>query len=626
MSTDDLDARLAAAGERWRAANKTIADVDLGYLEIPAEPIDVPITPAVVATPRRRRVRALVGSATGIAAAAAAAILVVQLTGSGPKHKGLASARGGVQIVCQTTQSASTEQLQVDSALIASRIDKLGLGGNVHIQDRKSLVITLPGGTKDSAQGLCAPGRLELRPLVMAATPVAPGAETRNSDPFGLLKFAIPTTEHGFAALSAAQQAELKAALTHFDCAGAVDHSRPAASYAFACQTSTDSKSKLAFLFGPVIVPGTEIASAKAGAPNVAQGQTEWTIKLKLKPSGQLAWTKYTATHNVAGSPSAASGSATGCGATTTPCADYVGFTLDGVAVSVPLTQDTINADTQITGNFSQKTATALAAQFAGGALPVPLRVVSVSDLSEPGKLVGTDWRLVKIDGKASVVGGAPFMIDDKGQLTGTDGCNNLGAHVTISGDTINIGAVVTTEMACASTDRKFAAQVTRLDKVLSGTLQWSIKGDELTLSRNGTTVLVYRAAPPPTTDPKAVVAVGWRLSAVTQDGPNSSSGTSVAADVPLKFDGNGRFTASDGCNSGGGAVTITAGKMVFSGYVSTRMACTNVDATQMRVFAKIFDGEVSWAIKDGELTITKAGVGSLIYAQPAALPTTGSS
>ncbi|MEP7020974.1 MAG: META domain-containing protein [Pseudonocardiales bacterium] len=623
MSTDDLDARLAAAGERWRAANKTIADVDLSYLEMPAEPVDVPITPAPAATPRRRRMRALIGSATGIAAAAAAAILVVQLTGSGPKHQGPASARGGVQIVCQTTQSASTEQLQADSAIIAGRIDKLGLGGNVHIQDDKSLVITLPKGNAESAQTLCAQGRLDFRPLVMAGTPVSAGAVTRNSNPFGLLKFAIPNTYSEFAHLSTTQQAQLSGALKQLDCTWAADQPHPAASYSLACHSVAGTSAKIAYLLGPVVVPGTEIASATAVAPTIAQGETRWTVVVNLKPGAQAAWTKYTATHHVTGSPSA--GPATDCGATTTPCADFVGV-LDGVAVSVPVNVAGISGATQVAGNFTQRTATALAAQLSSGSLPVPLRVVSVSDLSVPGKLVDTDWRLVNVDGKASLVAEAPLKIDKNGQLTGTDGCNELGARASIKGDAIIISNVITTDLACVDRKAGFAAQVARLDKLLTGTLQWSVQGNELTLSRNGTNVLVYRAAPPPTTDPKAVVDVGWRLSAVTQDGPNSSSGTSVAADAPLKFDGHGRFTFSDGCNSGGGVVTVTAGKMAFSGHVSTLIACPGIDPVQTRVISRMFDAEVSWSIKDGQLTITKAGVGSLTYAQPSALPSTGSS
>jgi len=45
MSTEDLDDRLHAAGEHWRAANATVANVDFWQLAIADEPMDVPVTP-----------------------------------------------------------------------------------------------------------------------------------------------------------------------------------------------------------------------------------------------------------------------------------------------------------------------------------------------------------------------------------------------------------------------------------------------------------------------------------------------------------------------------------------------------------------------------------------------------
>ncbi|MDT4970909.1 MAG: hypothetical protein QOG22_1052 [Pseudonocardiales bacterium] len=338
MSTDDdLNARLSAAGERWRAANKTIADVDLGYLEIPAEPVDVPVTPAGAAAPRRRRMRVLIAAGAGVAAAVAAAVIAINLNGSSP-------------------------------------------------------------------------------------TP-----------------------------------------------------------------------------------------------------------------------------HRVAG----------GIGA---------------------------------------------------------------------NGLVGVDWRLVKVVGVPPTATAlkvqARLMIDGKGQLTGSDGCNSLGSPVTITADTINLGSVVHTDMACLNPDPVAAAQIARLDKVLNGSLQWSVKGNELTLSQNGTPALVYGAAPAPTTDPKALTAGQWHLVSVAQNGPNGTAST-VPPGGTIQFDGKGRFTASDGCNSGSGQATIGTGTLYISGYVTTLMGCT----TQADMVAKVLNTNITWSIKDGQLTLTKAGVGSLSY-EPAgpSTPTTGSS
>jgi heat shock protein HslJ len=228
--------------------------------------------------------------------------------------------------------------------------------------------------------------------------------------------------------------------------------------------------------------------------------------------------------------------------------------------------------------------------------------------------LVGVDWRLVKVPGlpaiPASKDAQARLMIDSKGRLTGTDGCNSLGAQVTINAKTINLGPVVSTEMACIDNIPGRAAQIRRVDTVLAGTLEWSVNGDQLTLSRNGSAVLVYRAAPPPTTDPQVLTGTQWTLDSVAEAGPNGTAST-VPAGAELKFDDKGRFTASDGCNSGGGEVAVKAGTLVISKYVSTKMACP---ASHSKLVEKILIGNVAWSIKDGQLTLTKAGVGSLSY------------
>jgi heat shock protein HslJ len=280
-----------------------------------------------------------------------------------------------------------------------------------------------------------------------------------------------------------------------------------------------------------------------------------------------------------------------------------------------------------------------LIAAGAGVAAAAAATVIAVSLNNSPAKphpaaggigangLVGVDWRLVKVVGVAPtptrVQAQEPRLtIDGKGQLAGSDGCNSLGSHVTMTSNTVNVGPVVSTDMACV--DAGAAARAARIDALLAGTLQWSVRSNELTLSRNGKAVLVYRAAPAPTTDPKALIAGKWQLDSVAEDGPNGTAST-VPAGAALTFDGHGGFTASDGCNSGGGQVAVATGTLVISKYISTKMACPG---SQSGLVSKIFDGSLTWSIKDGQLTLTKDGVGSLTY-QPAgngSTPTTGSS
>jgi preprotein translocase subunit SecD len=165
--------------------------------------------------------------------------------------------------------------------------------------------------------------------------------------------------------LSASVATAVSAQLANFDCSAAQDEKDLPDDYYVVCDGQG-----LAYLLGPVIVPGTQISSAASSAPNPAQGQTEWSVNLSLKGKGQTSWAKYTAAHNVGGTPPSAGPSS--CGSGGTACTNYVAFTLDGQVISSPYNNSAINGgNTQITGNFTQTTADSLAQQLKYGALPL---------------------------------------------------------------------------------------------------------------------------------------------------------------------------------------------------------------------------------------------------------------
>ena len=205
--------------------------------------------------------------------------------------------------------------------------------------------------------------------------PSASAASTAQSpDPFKNLGFALPKSDTAFDALTAAQQAALKAALANFDCS-ARPTDVPTAPLP-ACDNGTPPTAK--YLLGPVIVAGTEISSADAVAPS-ANGNTSWTVSINLKSKGQTAWTDFTGAHH----SGANTDNASTCSAATTPCADYVGFTLDGAVIgSPPQTESTINGTTQVEGNFSESYAKDLANDLKYGALPLNFRQLTQQDVS----------------------------------------------------------------------------------------------------------------------------------------------------------------------------------------------------------------------------------------------------
>ena len=182
-----------------------------------------------------------------------------------------------------------------------------------------------------------------------------------------------PAGVYASGGLDATTAQTLASTLTRFDCKNAQTEPDVNAKYYVVCGNGigADPNQEYAFLLGPVIVPGTQIAKASPQAPNVAQGQGDWTVLLNLNDKGTTTWSTYTSKHNIAGSSSSGT-SVTSCGSGT-PCADFVAFTLNGAVVSAPVNEQAIPAfqATQISGNFTASSAKELAQQLQYGALPL---------------------------------------------------------------------------------------------------------------------------------------------------------------------------------------------------------------------------------------------------------------
>jgi preprotein translocase subunit SecD len=224
-----------------------------------------------------------------------------------------------------------------------------------------------------------APAGASPSPAPASSVPPPPCTDT----PFAALESSgvtIPTSEAELSTLPAATQTQITQAMSSFNCAAARDSAAEPDlpnKYYLAC----DDKSQLVYLLGSVIVPGREISTASAVAPNIANGQTQWTVSLELKSGGQSAWGKYTTAHNVNGKDTGAN--PTTCSPTTIPCADFVAFTLDGNVISAPVNESGINGGaTQITGNFTQASANDLANKLKYGALPLSFKADQAQTVS----------------------------------------------------------------------------------------------------------------------------------------------------------------------------------------------------------------------------------------------------
>lgn len=117
------------------------------------------------------------------------------------------------------------------------------------------------------------------------------------------------------------------------------------------------------YLLEPAIIEGTNLTTASAGIP---QAGTAWQVNLEFDSAGSKKFADATTALSQKSSPQ-----------------NEFAIVLDGVVFSAPYVQEPIlGGSAQITGNFTQKDATALANVLKYGALPVSLNIAEVTSLS----------------------------------------------------------------------------------------------------------------------------------------------------------------------------------------------------------------------------------------------------
>ena len=319
--------------------------------------------------------------------------------------------QGGTSIILTPTladgQEVLPEQLAQAVAIIRSRINGSGVGESVvTVQGNKNIVVEIPG-TPDATtlQLIKASALLEFRPVITFAASAAPTSESQAVD-LGTLSDQ-PTTPPVNASDAAWVTPLLSAQFDLLDCAvpfrsaGQVDD--PTIPL-----ITCDDQSLFKYILGPVEVKGLNVSGATAGTVVTQTGaQTnDWKVDLEFDATGTEAFGLVTSRLFTLPSPQ-----------------NQFAITLDGVVITAPSTNAVItNGKAEITGNFTQASATVLSDQLKYGALPIGFEVQSQENISATlgeeslqsgllagliGLIVVIVWMAFQYRGLASVVVGS---------------------------------------------------------------------------------------------------------------------------------------------------------------------------------------------------------------------------
>lgn len=141
-----------------------------------------------------------------------------------------------------------------------------------------------------------------------------------------------------------------------------------------------------------------------------------------------------------------------------------------------------------------QRTAVA-ALLLATAAACAPSRVATTAT-----PLDGSNWRLARVGGTPAVSGADDERAaqirfhPDSGRVYGSGGCNRISGPYTVSGDSLRLGPMISTRMACAD-DRANRQEVAFL-AALDSTRRYRISGDTLTLVGEGGPLALLVATP----------------------------------------------------------------------------------------------------------------------------------
>jgi preprotein translocase subunit SecD len=314
--------------------------------------------------------------------------------------------QGGASVILQPKTQPKGDQLQTAVDIINRRVNGLGVAEAEVVTQGNNIVVSVPGGSRDSIKSLATTAQLRFREVLQSAagspqaaqptataTPKASGTPSANpsaSPSAAVVTPATPAATPSATANSRALSKGLLAAGTPSPSASPSASPAPSASgqtgvrsgdpytpQAFAaldCSKPTartggsndapnqqivscSQDGQVKYHLDVAKVVGTDVKGATA-TTNPTTGQ--WEIVVSFTGEGQRKFSDLTAA----------------------TLGKQVAIVLDGVTISAPTIQSRIDGDAQITGSFDQKSAQDLANTLKYGALPLSFQPGQVEIIS----------------------------------------------------------------------------------------------------------------------------------------------------------------------------------------------------------------------------------------------------
>lgn len=236
--------------------------------------------------------------------------------------------------------------------------------------------------------------------------------------------------------------------------------------------------------------------------------------------------------------------------------------------------------------------------------------------------LVGVTWQLNSVNnGRNGVISALPgtqvtasFGAD--GSVAGSAGCNTYRGSYTLDGNSLSVGPLATSRMACAP---PIMEQESQFLEALQATATFAFVSGQLWLrDANGSTQVIF--APPPALPPRPLpIGVMWRI----QNYNNGQDGVVMVlpdAQANAIFGSDGRVSGSTGCNTFNATFSTSEGSGIsFGPMITTLRACLSDAANaQEQAILNAFGASTSFELLGDRMTLRSAdGATQLILLRP---------
>jgi heat shock protein HslJ len=239
-------------------------------------------------------------------------------------------------------------------------------------------------------------------------------------------------------------------------------------------------------------------------------------------------------------------------------------------------------------------------------ASPAPASPASAAPTA--ADLDGNTYIVTGVQGHDVVEGSEIALRFEDSRLGISAGCNQMSGGYVIKDGTLEVGAMVTTEMAC---EEPLMAQDQWISTFVNGAAI-TLAGDTLTLAKDG--VIVTATDKEVAKPDLPVEGTVWMVEGLVSNQAISSMPAGVEASLVFA---DGKVAVDAGCNKGSGAAEIGDTSITFGPIATTKMFCEGAAGEVEQQVLGVLTGEVAYTVDADVLALRGAGGGLDLRARP---------